>query len=132
MKLARHIFINLGDEGWESWTDPALRARSPVRWKLLFTPEHTPENEMTVGILEIPPGAMLLRHHHALQEIYYILDGIGTMQIDNHHFSIGPDTSVFIPPHAPHRTVNTGTTTLRFVFMLPTKRFNDIVYYFDE
>ena len=121
-----------GDLAWEGWTDPVVHAKSPVCWKLLVGAERTPSRGLTVGTCEIPPGASLLRHHHDPGEVYYVLEGEGVSEIDDVVAAIGPGTALFIPPNARHRTRNTGTRPLRFVWIFPTDSFGEIAYHYDE
>lgn len=124
--------VNPDDTAWESWSDPDIRARSAIRWKLLLTRDRTPTSSMTLGLLEIPPGAHLLRHHHALPESYYFLEGTGTLEIDGQLSSVGPGATIYIAPNASHRLVNPGPTTLRLLFMFPADSFDEVVYQFEE
>ncbi len=124
--------VNPDDTAWESWSDPDICARSAVRWKLLLTRNRTPTSGMTLGLMEIPPGARLLRHHHALQESYYILEGTGTLEIDRQISPVGPGATIYIAPNAGHRLVNSGPATLRLLFMFPAASFDEVVYHFEE
>ncbi len=124
--------VNPDDTAWESWSDPDIRARSAIRWKLLLTRDRTPSTGMTLGLLEIPPGARLLRHHHALPESYYILEGTGTLEIDGQISSVSPGATIYIAPNASHRLVNSGPVTLRLLFMFPADSFDEVVYQFEE
>lgn len=129
---ARPAVVQEAECPWESWADPALHAKSPIRWKLLVGGERTPSKALTVGTCEIPPGASLLLHHHAPGEVYYVLDGEGVSQIDDAVTPVGPGTALYIPPNARHRTRNTGARPLRFVWIFPTDTFSEITYHYDE
>jgi mannose-6-phosphate isomerase-like protein (cupin superfamily) len=124
--------VRESDQPWTERPDPAQRARSPIRWKLLIGGERTPSAGLTVGVLEIPPGAAMLRHHHAPPEVYYVVEGEGRTEIDGTTAPVGPGTALFIPPNARHRTVNTGPGPLRFVWVFPTDTFREIAYHYDE
>lgn len=128
----RPAVVREADLPWESWTDPVIRAKSPIRWKLLVGGERTPSRHLTVGTCEIPPGASLLLHHHAPGEVYYVVDGEGVSEIGDVVTPIGPGTALWIPPDARHRTRNTGSTPLRFVWIFPTDTFGEITYHYDE
>jgi quercetin dioxygenase-like cupin family protein len=128
----RPVVVREAEVAWEGWTDPAIHAKSPIRWKLLVGGERTPSGALTVGTCEVPPGAALLRHHHAPGEVYYVVAGSGVSEIDGLVTEIGPGTALFIPPNARHRTRNTGTTPLRFVWIFPTDTFGEITYHYDE
>ncbi len=54
-------------------------------------------------------------HRHTYEEAIYILDGEGTVEIDEDILPIGPGTSIFLPPGIPHRLASTGAETLRLL-----------------
>lgn len=128
----RPAVVREADCPWEGWADPALRARSPIRWKLLVGGERTSSRALTVGIGELPPGASLLLHHHAPGEVYYVLEGEGVSEIAGVVAPVQAGTALYIPPDAPHRTRNTGPGPLRFVWIFPTDTFREITYHYDE
>src|SRR5688572_14613315 len=64
----------------------------------------------------LPPGAATTPHHHPrTEEIYYILEGRGRMQIAEELREVGPGDAIAIPPGARHQITNTGTEVLRFL-----------------
>ncbi len=98
----------------------------------MVTGERTPTKGLTMGIAEIPPGDSLLPHHHQPVEVYYVVQGAGKVEIEGRVASIGPGSAIFIPGNAKHRTSNTGTAPLRFVFVFPTDMFEEVLYHYDE
>lgn len=132
MRTLRGTVVREAETRWEGWSDPAVHRKSPIRWKLLIGGERTPSAGLTVGTAEIPPGAALLLHHHAPGEVYYVLEGEGRTEIEGVVTPVGPGTALYIPPNARHRTVNTGATPLRFVWIFPTDTFQEIQYHYDE
>jgi len=70
----------------------------------------------TLAEARLPPGTHSLAHHHIrTEEIYYILEGMGEMQIGCELETVVPGDAIAIPPGAPHQITNTGTTALRFL-----------------
>jgi mannose-6-phosphate isomerase-like protein (cupin superfamily) len=64
----------------------------------------------------LPPGAATAAHFHPLaEEIYYLLEGHGRLQIEDEHREVGPGDAVAIPPGLRHQITNTGERTLRFL-----------------
>jgi mannose-6-phosphate isomerase-like protein (cupin superfamily) len=64
----------------------------------------------------LPAGAATTPHHHPrTEEIYYILDGHGRMQVDQAARDVGPGDAIAIPPGAVHQIANVGTGTLKFL-----------------
>ena len=130
--MAAPTIIQAGSVPWETWRDPALAERSPVRWKDLIGRERGASQAMSLGIAEIPPGATLARHRHAAPEIYYLLSGTGNVEVDGIDYPVAAGVAVFIPGGAPHAFSNTGASTITFVYVFPVDAFADLVYAFDE
>lgn len=64
----------------------------------------------------LPMAASTTGHHHVkTEEIYYVLEGEGSMRIGDEERSVGAGDAIAIPPGAFHRITNTGTTVLRFL-----------------
>ncbi len=64
----------------------------------------------------LPPGASTTGHHHiATEEIYYVLEGQGLMQIGPDSQAVAPGDAIAIPPGVFHRMTNTGQSILRFL-----------------
>lgn len=62
------------------------------------------------------PGAATEPHYHPVtEEIYYILRGVGQMQIGRSICQVGPGDGIAIPPGAAHQIQNTGTEDLVFL-----------------
>jgi len=61
-------------------------------------------------------GGSTTRHRHpSTEEIYYILEGTGEMQIDDESRQVGPGDAIAIPPGASHELRNTGQTVLKLL-----------------
>jgi mannose-6-phosphate isomerase-like protein (cupin superfamily) len=64
----------------------------------------------------LPPGASTTPHYHPLtEEIYYLLEGSGSMRIGAETREVGPGDAIAIPSGAIHTIKNTGNSTLRFL-----------------
>ncbi len=64
----------------------------------------------------LPPGGSTLPHYHVeTEEIYYILDGTGQMQVGDDVRQVGPGDAIAIPPGASHTLVNTGDSVLKLL-----------------
>jgi len=131
MNKQKPITLNEAELDWETWDDPELAARSPVRWKILISGERGPSSQLSTGIAEMAPGTLLPLHHHAPTETYYVIRGHGYVTVDAHEASLSPGASVFIPAHAKHSLRCTGTENLVFLFTFAADRFDEIAYHFD-
>ena len=132
MRGLKPVVVDQSALDWEGWDDPALAARSPVRWKLLVSGDRAPAAGLVTGVGEVVPGGVLLRHHHEPEETYYVVSGRGHVEIDGVRRDVGPGTAVFIPPNARHTLYCTGAEPLIFVFTFARDRFADVEYHFDE
>jgi mannose-6-phosphate isomerase-like protein (cupin superfamily) len=75
--------------------------RSTV-WEL-YHPGSSPAKGCSVAEAEVRAGRATERHvHKRSQEIYYILEGSGTMGLGKSHFEVKAGDAVLIPPGNPH------------------------------
>ncbi len=132
MRALKPVVVDQAAVDWEGWDDPALAARSGVRWKLLVCADRGPSAGLVTGVGEVAPGGTHLRHHHEPEETYYVVSGKGRVEIDDVRTDVGPGTAVFIPPNATHALHCTGAEPLVFVFSFARDRYADVVYHFDE
>jgi mannose-6-phosphate isomerase-like protein (cupin superfamily) len=63
---------------------------------------------------ELAPDQATQRHYHgATEEIYFVLEGIGEMEVDGSRRRVGAGDAVLIPPGAWHQI--RADTSLRFL-----------------
>ena len=64
----------------------------------------------------LPAGGATERHYHrASEEIYYLVDGEGEMEIDGERAPVGPGDAILIPPGAWHQIRASDRNELRFL-----------------
>lgn len=64
----------------------------------------------------LPTGGQTERHHHKVsEEMYYLLDGAGLIEIDGEQRAVAPGDAILIPVGAWHQITNTGGGELRFL-----------------
>jgi len=64
----------------------------------------------------IKPGETTLLHHHIKsEELYYILQGEGEMQLGNDTLQVKAGDSICIPPITRHNIKNTGNLDLKML-----------------
>lgn len=56
-----------------------------------------------------------LHRHRVSEEIYYVLQGEGVMQLGIETFPVATADSICIPPGIPHKIRNTGNITLKLL-----------------
>ncbi|MGV3533417.1 MAG: cupin domain-containing protein [Chthoniobacteraceae bacterium] len=75
---------------------------------------NAPVANQSLAEATVPAGSATERHYHKLaEEIYFILEGRGEMEIDDTSQTVGPGDGILIPPGAWHTI--TATETLRFL-----------------
>jgi len=60
-------------------------------------------------------GATTPHYHPRTEEIYYIVEGHGSMRVGNEIRLVGPGDAIAIPPGARHQIRNTGSVVLKFL-----------------
>lgn len=66
----------------------------------------------------VPAGQVSIPHALKTSEVYYILEGQGTMHIDDEAQAVEPGDAVYIPPNARQFIQNTGETALVFICLV--------------
>jgi mannose-6-phosphate isomerase-like protein (cupin superfamily) len=103
-----------------------------VSWKTLFTSSRTPTDSLSTGIAVCPPRTgHLCAHRHEQAEVYYIIEGRGTVKIEGKESDVQAGSVVFIPGDAEHAIWNLGEEPLRWFYVFPVDDFwGDVVYRF--
>jgi len=74
---------------------------------------HTALQSLAEATLE--PGQATERHYHAeTEEIYYLVEGSGEMELDGDRRPVSPGDAILIPPGAWHQ-ITAGEERLRFL-----------------
>lgn len=77
---------------------------------------NAPVANQSLAEASLPAGGATQRHYHrAAEEIYFILEGGGEMEIDCETRMVGPGDGILIPPGAWHQMTATGNGPLRFL-----------------
>jgi mannose-6-phosphate isomerase-like protein (cupin superfamily) len=75
---------------------------------------HSEAQSLAEATLE--PSEATQRHYHARsEEIYFVVKGSGTLEVDGETTTVRPGDAVLIPPGAWHELENTGTSELRIL-----------------
>jgi mannose-6-phosphate isomerase-like protein (cupin superfamily) len=76
----------------------------------------TDQPHMHVQQERMPPGQAEHRHlHSAVEQLYYILEGVATVRFDDHEETLQPGDAVRIPAAAPHQLRNDSPQALEFL-----------------
>lgn len=79
-----------------------------------------PEREGSVGLslaeATVAPGQTTHRHRHRRsEEIYYVLEGEGVVEVAARRLAVSPGRAVLIPAGAEHCAANPGAVPLRIL-----------------
>jgi mannose-6-phosphate isomerase-like protein (cupin superfamily) len=95
---------------------PSFVTKDGSRVRELFHPDSSPVRGFSVAEALVEPGQETAAHvHHESQEIYYILEGRGTMMLGGEALVVSAGNAVFIPPGTPHNIKNTRAGALRIL-----------------
>ncbi len=129
MDGSKPVVLHEQDRDLESWDDPT---RGPVQWRTLLSGDRTPTNALTMGVAELPPGGRQSPriHWHAHVEAYYVLSGEGVVAIAGVEHPVRAGSAVFVPGDTEHGAANTGSETLRILYVFAADSFDEIEYEF--
>lgn len=84
--------------------------------KVLLRHEDVKSPLMFLNEVYVAPGETVTAHQHEdMEEIFYFLEGEGTLQIENEVQPVIPGDRVIVPIQKVHILENTGEKQMRFV-----------------
>lgn len=80
---------------------------------------HSPvqAENFVMGYVELEPGGSVPMHDHVQEEVYYIVEGNGTIEVGNETREVKTGDAVYIPPNDPHCLTNTSTKQMTMMFV---------------
>ena len=94
--------------------EPFTTADGSTIRELLGLPT-APVRNQSLAEATLEPGQSTRRHHHAeSEEIYYVVEGSGELELDGERRQVGLGDAVLIPPGAWHE-IRAGAARLRFL-----------------
>lgn len=95
---------------------PAFITKDGSEIRELLAHRNSCIRNQTLAEARLPVGAATTPHYHVqTEEIYYILEGQGLMQVGEESRDVGPGDAIAIPPGASHQMTNTGSEVLKFL-----------------
>jgi mannose-6-phosphate isomerase-like protein (cupin superfamily) len=89
-------------------------------WLLLRT------DSLSVIQERMPPGTSEQMHYHErAQQVFYIISGIASFEIEGEVKTVMPNQSLHIPPKTKHRILNNRETDLHFLVISEPKTHGD-------
>lgn len=101
---------------WNIDDVPAFTTKDGSEIRELLAHRNSCIEKQSLAEARLPVGASTTPHFHPrTEEIYYILEGTGSMQIDDETRDIGPGDAIAIPPGATHQITNTSDQVMKFL-----------------
>ena len=95
---------------------PAFITKDGSEIRELLEHRNSVIRNQTLAEARIAPGGSTTPHRHLkTEEIYYILEGRGFMQVDKERQIVGPGDAIAIPSGSEHQITNTDTVLLKFL-----------------
>jgi len=95
---------------------PAFTTKDGSEIRELLAHRNSCIRNQSLAEARLPPGASTTPHHHPrTEEIYYVLEGQGRVQLGEEARDVGPGDAIAIPPGTPHQITNTGRAVLKFL-----------------
>lgn len=95
---------------------PAFTTKDSSEIRELLAHRNSCIQNQSLAEARLPVGGQTEPHYHPkCEEIYYLLEGIGRMQVEDAVQEVQPGDAVAIPPGARHQITNTGEVTLKFL-----------------
>jgi mannose-6-phosphate isomerase-like protein (cupin superfamily) len=66
-----------------------------------------------------------LHYHERAQQVFYILSGMATFEVDGELKAVNPGESIHIKPLTKHRIINNGSEDLHFLVISEPKAHGD-------
>ncbi len=98
------------------WHSRMVQARDGAIVHELLRPVCRTELNVSLAIGELLRDQKAMPHiHRYCNEVYYVMQGHGRVQLDGRNASIRPGTVVIIPPHTLHALKNNDSSPLRIL-----------------
>ena len=124
------VHTNEEQAPWE--LDPDDEGRpGRIRTRRFVSADRTPTSGVSMGVFEVPPGALLDPHHHHPQEVYYVIAGEAEVHRDGDWRPLRKGDVLYFPGDAVHGARNRGEETCTIVWIFPTDSYEEIEYFGD-
>jgi mannose-6-phosphate isomerase-like protein (cupin superfamily) len=92
---------------------PAFVTKDGSEIRELLASRNSCIRNQTLAEARLPIGGSTTSHHHVrTEEIYYILEGRGSMRVGQETADVAPGDAIAIPPGASHQLTNIGDCAL--------------------
>jgi|SRR5438552_8426861 len=78
-------------------------------------------SSLSAGLYVLPPGAVDTQQPHTEDEVYYVVQGRGMVQVASENRAIEPGTTIFVPARVAHRFHTITEELVLLVFFAPAE-----------
>ena len=94
----------------------AMEVMPGVRdWKVIYPETGFDVKTLVMGVVEVEPGSHTPLHRHNCEEVYFILQGRGIVEVGGDRFEVSQGDAVYIRENVPHRIFNVGSEKLVYI-----------------
>ena len=84
--------------------------------RFIIDPDAIEGAQLSIGVFRYEPGQIGPGHTHAEEaEVYYVLKGQASVELDGRVVELREGTALYVPPGVLHETKNTGDGELEFL-----------------
>jgi quercetin dioxygenase-like cupin family protein len=87
-----------------------------IRW---LVAQSSGARNFAMRLIEVPPGASTPHHTHSAEHETYLVEGEGIVRTDQGDVPLRVGSFGYVPPEEKHQFINTGTTTMRMICVVP-------------
>ena len=122
----RHLVVRGAAAQYSHPAGWAAAARGYQRWNVVG--EQTGSAHTGFAMCAVEPGGSVPAHVHSFEESFYVLDGVGVIDLPDGAFQVAPGDYGLIPVGVPHAWRNLAATPVSWAEMqgpAPRQRFGD-------
>jgi quercetin dioxygenase-like cupin family protein len=117
-RLAVAAFAILAAGATSLYAQQTSAQQAPALKRTVLQTQHlsVPGYDGVTALAELPPGGVAARHTHAGEELGYVIEGTGILELQGQPpRALKAGDVFFIPAGTPHIARNNGTTTLKIL-----------------
>lgn len=88
--------------------------------KVLITPENGWDGHV-MRVIELEEGGSSPKHGHPWPHINYVLEGVGSLNVNGQETLLQAGSYAYVPDDAEHQFRNTGAGKMRFICIVPVR-----------
>lgn len=95
-------------------TSPRYK-RDNIESFLLVSKKTTDSDNLSITLVEMEPEGFQHIHSHESEQMYYILEGMGIMTVNDEEKDVQTGDCIYFPSYSKHGLKNTGIKVLKYL-----------------